>query len=89
MLLSYDRLSDDAVHAWYMQAFKARSETDIDELAVSSGSYPRLDRVLASALTKKKKKRLKSHFGIKLQAYLEDAEALGGPLRGRLLLKRV
>ena len=87
MLSSYDRSSDGALHEWYMKAFKARSETDIADLAVSSGAYPRFDRVLASALTKPE--HLKSHFGIKLQAYLEDAEALGRPLRGRVLLNLI
>ena len=75
MLASYDR------------AFKARSEVDIAELMVSSGSYPRFDRVLGSALTITE--CLKSHVGIKLQAYLEDAEALGRPLRGRVLLNLI
>ena len=86
-LSSYDRSSAGALRARCTQAFKARSEADIAELAVSSGSEPQFDRVLASALTKTE--HLKSHFGITLQAYLEDAEALGRPLCGRVLLNLI
>eukprot|EP00439_Symbiodinium_sp_Y106_P044215 s212_g5.t1 len=87
MISSYDRSSDRAVTEWILRAIRARSETEIRALNSSSDPYPRLDRVLASALTKPE--HLKSHFGPKFQSYIEECEACARPLRGRVLLNFV
>ena len=87
MISSYDRSSDGAVTDWILRAIRARSDTEIRALHSSSDPYPRLDRVLASALTKPE--HLKSHFGLKFQSYIEDCEARARPLRGRVLLNFV
>ena len=72
---------------WILKALRARSETAILELHNSSDPYPRLDRVLAGALTKPE--HLKSHFGLKFQSYIEDCESCARPLRARVLLNFV
>ena len=87
LMASFDRSPNGAVHEWIMEAFRARSDVEIARLQQSSGDYPRFDRVLASALTRPE--HLKSHFGLKFQAFLEDSEALNRPLRGRVLLNMV
>ena len=88
MISSFDRSSDGAVTEWILKAIRARSHTEIRALNNdSSDPYPRLDRVLASALTKPE--RLKSHFGLKFQSYIEEFEACLRSLRGRVLLNLV
>ena len=87
LMASFDRSPHGSVHDWIMEAFRARSDEEIARLQQSSGDYPRFDRVLASALTRPE--HLKSHFGLKFQAFLEDSEALNRPLRGRVLLNMV
>ena len=79
LMASFDRSPHGSVHDWIMEAFRARSDEEIARLQQSSGDYPRFDRVLASALTRPE--HLKSHFGLKFQAFLEDSEALNRPLR--------
>ena len=87
MLSAYDRSAAASAHSWVMRGMNARSEADVTELQQSSGNYPRLDRIIASALTRPE--HLKSHFGLKFQGFLEDSEALVMPLRGRVLLNMV
>ena len=87
MLAAFDRSPDGSVSEWILKALRARSETAILELHNSSDPYPRLDRVLAGALTKPE--HLKSHFGLKFQSYIEDCESCSRPLRGRVLLNFV
>ena len=87
MIAAYDRSPDGTVSEWVLQALRARTDDEIRDLSVSSGSYPRLDRVIASALTRPE--HLKSPFGLKFQAYIEECETVGRPLRGRALLNFV
>ena len=87
MLAAFDRSPDGSVSEWILKALRARSEPAILELHNSSDPYPRLDRVLAGALTKPE--HLKSHFGLKFQSYIEDCESCSRPLRGRVLLNFV
>ena len=87
MLAAIDRSPDGSVSEWILKALRARSETAILELHNSSDPYPRLDRVLAGALTKPE--HLKSHFGLKFQSYIEDCESCSRPLRGRVVVNFV
>ena len=73
-MASIDRSPHGSVHDWIVEALRARPDEEIERLQQSSGDYPRFDRVLASALTRPE--HLKSHFGLKFQAFLEDSEAL-------------
>ena len=73
MISSFDRSSDGAGTEWILRAIRARSDAEIRALNDSSEPYPRLDRVLASALTKFE--HLKSHFGLKFRSCIEECEA--------------
>ena len=87
MIAAYDRSPEGTVSEWVLQALRARADDEVSDLRVSSGNYPRLDRVIASALTRPE--HLKSPFGLKFQAYIEECETVGRPLRGRSLLNFV
>ena len=87
MISSFDRSSDGAGTEWILRAIRARSDAEIRALNDSSEPYPRLDRVLASGLTKFE--HLKSHFGLKFRSCIEECEACLRPLRGRVLLNFV
>ena len=86
-VMSFDRSTNGAVLAWFSKALTARTEHEKHELKVSSGDFPRFDRVLAAALCKPE--HLRSSFGVRFQSYLESCDTSGVEARGRVMLNMV
>ena len=85
--MSFDRSTNGTVLAWFGKALTARTEHEKHELKVSSGDFPRFDRVLAAALCKPE--HLRSSFGVRFQSYLESCDTSGVEARGRVMLNMV
>ena len=78
--MSFDRSSEGLLSAWVTEASNTKTTKEKETLKISSGMFPRFDRVLAAALSKPE--HLRSAFGVRFQAYLEE-------VRGRVLLNMV
>ena len=87
MLLSYDLSAEGLLNEWLQKGMRARSTEEVEELKLSSGDFPRFDRMLAAALTRPE--HLKSIFGFQLQSYVEGCQTEGHGMRGRILLNTI
>lgn len=85
-ILAYDQSVDGKLAKWLSDAFTLRGSQAI-QLCTDSGDFPRMDRVLASLLCRQES--LKTSFGLRIQAYVEQAEATGTQIRGRFILNMV
>ena len=81
-ILAYDQSVDGKLAKWLSDAFTLRGSQAI-QLCTDSGDFPRMDRVLASLLCRQES--LKTSFGLRIQAYVEQAEATGTQIRGIIL----
>ena len=75
LIMSYDRSPDGALMKWVSEAMNAKTDHEKSTLQASSGPFPKFDRVLAAALCKPE--HLRSHFGVRFNAYLEECETGG------------
>ena len=82
--MSYDRSTDGSLMGWITQALGAKTDQEKANLQLSSGAFPRFDRVLAAALCKPE--HLRSQFGVRFNAYLETCELQHEEIRGRVML---
>ena len=85
-ILAYDQSVDGKLATWLSDAFTLRGDQALN-LAINSGDFPRMDRILASLICKPESMR--TPFGLRIQAYVEQAEATGAQIRGRFLLNMV
>ncbi|CAL1128425.1 unnamed protein product [Cladocopium goreaui] len=72
---------------WLSKALAAKSEAERAELKSSSGDFPRFDRILAAAFCRPE--HLRSSFGVRFNAYLDECELGGSEVRGRVMLNYV
>ena len=86
-VMSYDRSPDGSLTQWFQDAILAKTTQQVAQLQDSSGDFPRFDRVLAYALCRPE--MLRSLFGVRFQAYLEEMESENRQVRGRVLLNMV
>lgn len=84
LVMSYDRSTDGSLMGWITQALGAKTDQEKANLQLSSGAFPRFDRVLAAALCKPE--HLRSQFGVRFNAYLETCELQHEEIRGRVML---
>ena len=54
------------------EALNAKTTTEKETLKISSGMFPRFDRILTAALCKPE--HLRSAFGVRFQTYIEESE---------------
>ena len=85
--MAYDRSTDGAVMGCLSKALAAKSEAERAELKSSSGDFPRFDRILAAAFCRPE--HLRSSFGVRFNAYLDECELGGSEVRGRVMLNYV
>ena len=72
---------------WLTQSMTAKTDGERQSLKNSSGDFPRFDRILAAAFYKPE--HLRSIFGVRFNAYLEECEMSGFEVRGRVMLNFV
>ena len=85
-ILAFDQSVDGKLATWLSDAFTLRGDQALN-LAINSGDFPRMDRILASLICKPESMR--TPFGLRIQAYVEQAEATGAQIRGCFLLNMV
>ena len=86
VLLSFDHSQEGHLTPWLNQAFQLRGQ-EAERLKLSSDSFPRMDRVLASVLCRQEV--LKTSFGLRIQSYVESCESEGIQVRGRFIINLI
>ena len=86
-LSSIDRTGLGVIMRWVQTAFEPSNEQILFHLENFSDGLPRLDAWLAGQLSEPK--HMTGNIGMRFQGYLERAQLLAVPLKGRRMLHEV